>query len=182
LNLRATRIIADIAITVAAATVGPDTAAHAAGRHAAGNITAPRGTRGPVTVGHVTATAAVALTVSSDIMASAEVDAAGASRGIRCTDTKDSVEADSRTTHSADADLQVMDSHATVSRDVDITASGTAPSPVTVADATDSPDITALLIAVIAAGVLLRLTEVITDVEVTAFVGTGAAAGRVGRG
>lgn len=180
LNLRATRSIAGLASTVAAdavgrdavgaAAVGPARATVAAGRHAAENVMP-----GPATVRDGTATAVVAVMVSPDINASAEVDIAGASRGTRCTGTRDSVDAASRITDSPDTvSLATVSPAAAI-----ITASGTTRLPVTVAVATVLPLITALLIAVVAADVPLPLTEVIAD---RGFAGTADVVGKLGRG
>ena len=142
---------------------------------------------GPATVRDGTATAALAVMVSRGILASAELDAARAWRGTRCTGMRDSVDAVSHITDWLDAASQGTVSHATVSRDVGITASGTTRSPVTLAVATVLPVIKALLIAVVGADVPLPLTKVITavadrDVGDTDFAGTVAVAGAVGRG
>src|ERR1700733_10581630 len=184
LSLRATRSIAGIAITVAAAIVGPAAvgparATVAAGRHAAENVMP-----GPATVRDGTATAALAVMVLRGILASAELDAARASRGTRCTGMRDSVDAVSHITDWLDAASQGTVSHATVSRDVGITASGTTRSPVTLAVATVLPVIKALLIAVVGADVPSPLITAVADRDVgdTDFAGTVAVAGAVGRG
>jgi hypothetical protein len=188
LNLRATQSIAGLASTVAAdavgrdavgaATVGPARATFAAG-HAAENVMP-----GPATVRDGTATAALAVMVLRGILASAELDAARASRGTRCTGMRDSVDAVSHITDWLDAASQGTVSHATVSRDVGITASGTTRSPVTLAVATVLPVIKALLIAVVGADVPSPLITAVADRDVgdTDFAGTVAVAGAVGRG
>jgi hypothetical protein len=91
---------------------------------------------------------------------------------------RDSVDAVSHITDWLDAASQGTVSHATVSRDVGITASGTTRSPVTVAVATVLPVIKALLIAVVGADVPLPLTKVITAFADKAFAGTVGAVGR----